>query len=207
VEASSIAGSPPVAGSPSRDPNVGGISEKASLGHRIREERLRQSMTLARLAAQVDLTVSALSQIERGASDPSLASLRRISAALKVPVFHLLAGGPEHELVVRRDRRVKVTFPSREPQYEMVIPDHAGDFTVLGLTLRGHSATSQDPGAHPSEEFVIVTRGRMTVEVASERYELDTGDSVKIDRNLPHRFENASDEPAEVIIVLSPAIF
>jgi quercetin dioxygenase-like cupin family protein len=164
-------------------------------------------LTLARLAGQVDLTVSALSQIERGASDPSLASLRRISAALKVPVFHLLAGNPEREPVVRRNRRVKVTFPSREPQYEMVIPDHAGDFTVLGLQLRGHSVTSQHPGAHPSEEFVIVIRGSIGVEIATERYDLDEGDSVKIDRNLPHRFVNSGDAPAEVIIVLSPAIF
>jgi transcriptional regulator with XRE-family HTH domain len=186
---------------------AGRETQKTSLGQRIREERLRQSMTLAMLAAQVDLTVSALSQIERGASDPSLASLRRISAALKVPVFHLLSGGPEDELVVRRDRRVKVTFPSREPQYEMVIPDHSGDFTVLGLMLNGQSATSQDPGSHPSEEFVIVTRGSLVVEIAGDRYELGEGDSVKIDRNLPHRFINSGDEPSEVIIVLSPAIF
>jgi transcriptional regulator with XRE-family HTH domain len=186
---------------------TGRETHKASLGQRIREERLRQSMTLAMLAAQVDLTVSALSQIERGASDPSLASLRRISAALKVPVFHLLSGGPEDELVVRRDRRVKVTFPSREPQYEMVIPDHSGDFTVLGLKLNGQSVTSQDPGSHPSEEFVIVTRGSLIVEIAGDRYELGEGDSVKIDRNLPHRFINSGDEAAEVIIVLSPAIF
>jgi quercetin dioxygenase-like cupin family protein/DNA-binding XRE family transcriptional regulator len=186
---------------------VGGSADKATLGQRIREERLRQSMTLAMLAAQVDLTVSALSQIERGASDPSLASLRRISAALKVPVFHLLSGGPEHELVVRRNRRVKVTFPTREPQYEMVIPDHAGDFTVLALTLEGRSVTSKEPGSHPSEEFVIVTRGRLIVEIAVEHYDLSEGDSVKIDRNLPHRFVNDGDDPAEVIIVLSPAIF
>jgi transcriptional regulator with XRE-family HTH domain len=197
----------PAAGSARSNDGASPSAEKASLGQRIRDERLRQSMTLAVLAAQVDLTVSALSQIERGASDPSLASLRRISAALKVPVFHLLAGDPEGQLVVRRDHRVKVTFPSREPQYEMVIPDHPGDFTVLGLTMSGHSVTSQDPGAHPSEEFVIVTRGSMIVEIAGERYALETGDSVKIDRNLPHRFVNDADDPAEVIIVLSPAIF
>jgi transcriptional regulator with XRE-family HTH domain len=164
-------------------------------------------MTLAQLAAQVGLSVSALSQMERGASDPSLASLRRISAALKVPVFQLLVGDPEDDVVVRRDQRVLVTFPRREPQYELVIPDHAGDFTVLGLTLAGHSVTSQDPGSHPSEEFVIVTRGRLVVEVATDRHTLDEGDSVKIDRNLPHRFVNEGDAPAEVIIVLSPAIF
>jgi len=204
---SAVTGRGPAAGATRTGEAPAPSPEKASLGQRIRDERLRQSMTLAMLAAQVDLTVSALSQIERGASDPSLASLRRISAALKVPVFHLLSGDPANELVVRRDRRVKVTFPSREPQYEMVITDHPGDFTVLGLTLSGRSVTSQDPGSHPSEEFVIVTRGRLTVEIAGSPHDLDTGDSVKIDRNLPHRFLNPTDDPAEVLIVLSPAIF
>ena len=82
---------------------------------------------------------------------------------------------------------------------------------VLGINFwaagTASIVTSQDPGSHPSEEFVIVTRGRLVVEVANERYELDEGDSVKIDRNLPHRFINGGDEAAEVLIVLSPAIF
>jgi ribosome-binding protein aMBF1 (putative translation factor) len=45
-----------------------------SIGEGIRRERLRRGLTLAQLAAQVNLTVSALSQIERGASDPSISS-------------------------------------------------------------------------------------------------------------------------------------
>ena len=65
-----------------------------SIGEGIRRERLRRGLTLAQLATQVNLTVSALSQIERGASDPSISSLRRIAQAFDVPMFQFMVGTP-----------------------------------------------------------------------------------------------------------------
>ena len=39
------------------------------------------------------------------------------------------------------------------------------------------------------------------------RYELDAGDSIKIHRELPHRFVNQSSAEAELIIIISPPTF
>lgn len=47
-------------------------------GECIRRERKRAGLTLKDLASQVDLSVSYLSEIERGESDPSMKSLRKI---------------------------------------------------------------------------------------------------------------------------------
>jgi transcriptional regulator with XRE-family HTH domain len=180
---------------------------RITLGDQIRAERLKQSLTLAKLAEQVNLTVSALSQIERGAGDPSISSLRRIATALRVPMFQLLTGSQEPEIVVRRDERIKVTFPSRQPEYELVLPDTAGDFSVLSVKLAPLAQTSADAGHHPSEECAIVVRGSITAEVGYRDYQLNSGDSIKIHRDMPHRFTNTSDEEAELIIVIAPAIF
>jgi transcriptional regulator with XRE-family HTH domain len=182
-------------------------TDGASLGQEIRAERLRQSLTLAQLAGLADLTVSAPSQIERGASDPSIASLRRIASGLRVPMYQLLGGGKSPDIVVRRDQRVKVRFPARKPQYELLGPSEASDFSVLALRLAPHSVTSDEGRAHPSEECAIVVRGRVTAEVGAGVYQLGVGDSIKIHRELPHRFANAHDDEAEMIIVVSPAVF
>lgn len=56
---------------------------------RIRELRLRKGLTLHQLAGLTGMSVAMISQVERGITDPSLETLRRISEALEVPLFDL----------------------------------------------------------------------------------------------------------------------
>jgi transcriptional regulator with XRE-family HTH domain len=107
------------------------VRSPETIGEGIRRERLRRGLTLAQLATRVSLTVSALSQIERGASDPSISSLRRIGQAFDVPMFQFLIGTEQREIVVRRDRRTKITFVDRALEYELVSADTSGEFEVL----------------------------------------------------------------------------
>ena len=183
------------------------LSDAPSIGEGIRRERLRRGLTLAQLARHVNLTVSALSQMERGASDPSISSLRRIAQAFGIPMFQFLVGTDRPEVVVRRNRRTRLSFPDREMEYELVSADTIGEFEVLGLTLQAGSASGSVATAHPSEECSIVLRGHVLAEVAGRTYELDAGDSIKIHRELPHRFVNRSSAEAALIIIISPPTF
>jgi transcriptional regulator with XRE-family HTH domain len=183
------------------------LADAPTIGEGIRRERLRRGLTLAQLATQVNLTVSALSQIERGASDPSISSLRRIAQAFGVPMFQFLVGTDRREIVVRRNHRTKITFPERDIEYELVSADTIGEFEVLGLTLAGGAASSPNAIPHGSEECSLVLRGHVLAEVAGRTYELDAGDSIKIHRELPHRFVNQTAAEAELIIIISPPTF
>jgi transcriptional regulator with XRE-family HTH domain len=183
------------------------VPDSATIGEGIRRERLRRGMTLAQLASQVNLTVSALSQIERGASDPSISSLRRIAQAFDVPMFQFLVGTVQREIVVRRDRRIRLTFPDRELEYELVSADTSGEFEVLSLALAPRGTTSMAPNSHASEECAVVLKGRVIAEVAGQPYELDAGDSIKIHRELPHKFTNPGVVDSEVLIIISPPTF
>jgi len=178
-----------------------------SIGEGIRRERLRRGLTLAQLAAQVNLTVSALSQIERGASDPSISSLRRIAGAFDMPMFQFMVGTAQREIVVRRDRRTKLNFPDRELEYELVSADTSGEFEVLSLTLAPGGSTGATPNTHASEECAVVLSGDVVAEVAGQTYNLAVGDSIKIHRELPHRFLNESSLAADVLIIISPPTF
>lgn len=183
------------------------VPDSSTIGEGIRRERLRRGLTLAQLAAQVNLTVSALSQIERGASDPSISSLRRIAQAFDVPMFQFLVGTVQREIVVRRDRRIRLTFPDRELEYELVSADTSGEFEVLSLALAPRGTTSRSANSHASEECAVVLKGRVIAEVAGQPYELDAGDSIKIHRELPHKLTNPGVVDAEVLIIISPPTF
>ncbi len=183
------------------------LADAPTIGEGIRRERLRRGLTLAQLASQVNLTVSALSQIERSASDPSISSLRRIAQAFGIPMFQFLVGTDRREIVVRRNHRIQLSFPDRELAYELVSADTIGEFEVLGLTLAAGAVTGPVAIAHSSEECSIVLRGHVLAEVAGRTYELDAGDSIKIHRELAHRFINQSSSEAELIIIISPPTF
>ena len=190
-----------------QDGDLNALADAPSIGEGIRRERLRRGLTLAQLASQVHLTVSALSQIERGASDPSISSLRRIAGAFNVPMFQFLVGTDRREIVVRRNRRTRLSFPDRELEYELVSADTIGEFEVLGCTIAAGGATGSTAMAHSSEECSIVLSGRVIAEVAGRTYELDAGDSIKVHRELPHRFVNPGTVDAEMLIIISPPTF
>lgn len=183
------------------------ILDVESIGEGIRRERLRRNLTLAQLATQVNLTVSALSQIERGASDPSISSLRRIAQAFDVPMFQFMIGTAQREIVVRRDRRTKLNFPDRTLEYELVSADTSGEFEVLSLYIAPGGSTGPAPTGHASEECAVVLTGEVVAEVAGQTYALNAGDSIKIHRELLHRFLNESSGDAELLIIISPPTF
>jgi transcriptional regulator with XRE-family HTH domain len=177
--------------------------QEVALGSGIRAERLRQ--TLAQLAERAGLSASALSQIERGVTDPSIGSLRRIAAALQVPFFQFLLERESPDPVVRKSQRRTITFPNRTMQYQLLTPSLRGPFEVLAMDLAPGAASGEEALGHDSDECMLILRGTVEVEVAGASYVLNAGDSIWIQRNAPHRAVNRAGRTAEILMVISPA--
>ncbi|GAW93016.1 helix-turn-helix domain-containing protein [Calderihabitans maritimus] len=62
-----------------------------SIGEKIRLLREEKGLSLSQLAKEVKLSVSYLSEIERGSVAPGLATVKKIAEALNVPVFTIMA--------------------------------------------------------------------------------------------------------------------
>jgi DNA-binding NtrC family response regulator len=62
------------------------------VGARIRSIRQERTMTLRQLAKRTVVSVSLLSQIELGKSSASISTMRKIAAALGVPLSHIFDG-------------------------------------------------------------------------------------------------------------------
>ncbi len=174
------------------------------LGAGIRAERLRRGLTLTQLAERAGLSPSALSQIERGVTDPSISSLRRIANALEIGFFQFLVqAGPPHPVVRKAERRT-ITFPNRTLQYQLLTPNMRGPFEVLSLELAPGAVSGDEALGHDSDECLLVLRGEVEVEIAGQMHSLAEGDAVSIQRNLPHRVVNESRNTAEVLTIISP---
>jgi transcriptional regulator with XRE-family HTH domain len=175
------------------------------IGVRIRELRTDRGMTLTELARTTGLSAGLISQVERGLTDPSLETLRRIARTLDVPLFSLFRE-PDVEsvaVVVPRDRRMQVSSPHGGISYQRLSPG-SGKLELLEGTLEPGAASSPKPWSHPSEECVTVREGRLLVEVGAERHELGPGDSCYFDSRCPHRYVNATAARTVFLVAITP---
>nr|WP_075818813.1 helix-turn-helix domain-containing protein [Serinicoccus sp. CNJ-927] len=71
-----------------------GAADPVSVGRRVRHHRREAGLTLADVAARVELSTSALSLIENGRREARASVLGRLATALDVDLTTLLTGGP-----------------------------------------------------------------------------------------------------------------
>ena len=69
-----------------------------TVGKRIKEIRKKKKLTLRELSKKADISISFISDIENGRSNPSLERLKSIAAALDTPVSVLLGESVSDEV-------------------------------------------------------------------------------------------------------------
>ena len=179
---------------------------RVDLGERLRAIRTLRRVTLKTVADRADLSESFLSQVERGRANASVASLKRIAAALGVNVADLFEpnGKPSRPRVLRRDVRPALTFGTLGRKY-MLTPRPLEHLQVLVGELDAGGSTGDEPYTHgDSEELLVVLEGVVHLQLGTDVFELSTGDSIDYRSSTSHRLTNAGDVTAEVMWIISP---
>jgi transcriptional regulator with XRE-family HTH domain len=172
---------------------------------RIRKLRIERGMTIAQLADTAEVSSALISQVERGLTDPSLATLRQIARVLSVPLFDLFedAPTPSPVTVIRRGAESTITSPNGDVSYARKSIPH-GQVEVLRGELRPGGVSHAEPWSHPAEECVIVVDGTLLVEVDGTLHRLGPGDSCYFDSRLPHRLVNDTDQVIVFLVAVTP---
>lgn len=164
-----------------------------TIGLRLKKRRQQVGLSLRELAARTGFTASFLSQVERGQTNTSLNSLRRIAEALEVSIQYFLNDNPPFMPVVRANSRAKLILPDVEAIYELLTPELATKMQVmLGRVKPGKCITARAQSA-PSEEFILVMSGELMVELEDGQYTLTAGDSIYFDGSFLKRLACAGD--------------
>jgi transcriptional regulator with XRE-family HTH domain len=183
---------------------------------RIRTYRQRRGMSVRKLAETAGLSPSLVSQIERGKSEPSISSLRKLAEALSVSIFYLLdereeSGAAEGgrsiaTRVVRRAERRRVTLPHSGLRYELLCPDVSGRMEAWLGTLEPGAATGDTARGHLSDEFMWIISGSTELEYGDEKLVLEANDSIYLDGTVSHRMRALGEKPLVFLSVLSPPV-
>jgi transcriptional regulator with XRE-family HTH domain len=174
------------------------------LGTTIRELRLKRNTSLRTLAAQSEVSVSFLSQVERGEASPSIATLMRIARALDETIGSLFEHRPNTRLV-RAGKGPRLVHPDRQWDEELLTPREFSRLQLIRSTLAPGATTGDEVLTYgASETTVVVESGAADFWLGAEHFRLEVGDCLSYDPSAPHRLANAVPTPTVLVFASAP---
>ncbi len=163
----------------------------AAIAERVREFRLQLALTVSQLAELTGLSKGMLSKIENAQASPSLATLARLSEALKVPVTAFFRGLSEEQdvLFVKAGVGLDIEHKGSGPGHRyqslgtMRAPHNKLETLLVTLTQRAETFPLYQ---HAGTELLYMLSGRMEYLYGSSRYLLEPGDTIQFVGEIPH---------------------
>ncbi len=174
------------------------------LPERLKQARRAQGLSLEAVEKISGVSRSMVSQIERGESNPTVATLLNLTRALNVDFAGLL--GEE----VAEDR-VEILHEHQTPALDragdgckiriLSAPQDAGRLEVYELIFKDGGKLDSKPHARGTREQLIVQEGRLAVTSGVAKGAIETGDTARYAADVPHAIE-AVDGPARAILMV-----
>jgi transcriptional regulator with XRE-family HTH domain len=183
-----------------------------SVGLRVKALREAMDLSLRDLALRSGVSAPMLSQVERGETSPTLQVAGRIAHGLELRLSQLLRLDEDGAVsIVRRDERRTGPGGDAGHRYEVLTPPLPGQRAELSRHRLIPGAVTGGPGDPPmhepgSRETAFVEHGAILLICDGITYELNEGDCVTFDADLPHHFENLTTAEAAFLAVVSAGL-
>lgn len=177
------------------------------INQKIRQIRKEKKITLKELSELTQLSVSFLSQVERGVSSMTITSLKRIANALDIPLREIVDVEEEETFIGRRDNKILLNLEKSYINYSRLSGKFPGrELEVVLLTMRPNFH-DEELMTHEGEEFYYILSGRGTFLIDGKEYVVEAGETIHYPSNKPHKTVNNEDEELVMLSVVTPTIF
>jgi len=194
----------PIIGEPARRPATMSAAN-TDVGPQLRARRVDRGISQRELARRLGLSPSLISQIEKGQSRPSVKTLYGMVTELGLSLDELFLSRLPGDAEEASHTSVAISAAADGQTIELESgvrwtrlagsPDGNVDFLSVVYDVGGASS-SGELQRHTGREYGYIARGRVVVQIGSERQELSAGDAIAFDSTLPHRMWNVGDVPA-----------
>ncbi|MBO4766344.1 MAG: helix-turn-helix transcriptional regulator [Lachnospiraceae bacterium] len=175
------------------------------IGHRLKQMRVRQSLTLEELASRSELTKGFLSQVERNLTSPSIATLTDILEALGSSLGEFFGEEKPEQIVFRKGD----FFLDERDDYSVhwIVPNtQKNEMEPILLEIPAKSRSfSVNP--HNGEEFGYVLEGTVSLEYGGKSNTVRRGETFYLKGRDEHYISNKGNKTARVLWVSTPPIF
>ena len=183
---------------------------EVAIGREIHAFRKQQSITVAELAAETNLSIGMLSKIENGNTSPSLSTLQTISNALSVPLTAFFRQYEEQRMAVhtKAGEGVQIEREGTRAGHQYNLLGHIGgnSSSVIVepylITLHNESDTFKT-FQHSGIETIFMLEGEVNYLHGNQIYCLKPGDTLFFDADAPHGPEKLVKLPARYLSIIS----
>jgi transcriptional regulator with XRE-family HTH domain len=192
------------------------VFEEFNVGKKIKKLRKLKNMNAKDLAQKAGISYGMLSLLENGSTQGSVETLRKIAKVLDTTLAHLFTNEnninemitDESMLIVRKDKRRKISFPDPLYNCELLVPDLQGDIEFVLVNLEATRVTEEIlPHTKGGEECDYVLKGEIIITLQDKEYILEEGDCIRFNPAIPHKIENKTDKQASYLSVITPVSF
>lgn len=184
--------------------DIGAAELARRVADALRSFRRDRHLSLDELSERSGVSRAALSQVEGGRTNPTLAVLWKIAVGLEIPVHDLLGTGSDQAArVLRAGDAIPLRSTDGRTESRLLSPGGAtSDTEVYELRLMPKAVHRSDPHARGTRETLVVLTGSLRLGAGEERYDLSPGDSVFFRADLPHYYENRGTREARCLDVI-----
>jgi rhodanese-related sulfurtransferase/transcriptional regulator with XRE-family HTH domain len=179
----------------------------AIIGKNVRELRTQRGLTLDALGKRAGVSRALLGQIELGRAVPSINVVWKLAGALEVPFATLVATASRVGTTVIRRSKAKqlVSSEGRFGSRALFPPGQKGSVEFYELWLAAHSREDAEAHAPGTRENLVVTAGRLELQIGSERHKLNAGDAIVFSADVPHAYVNLGSDECWMCLVMTYA--
>lgn len=166
----------------------------------IREEK---KLSLDKVAKMTGVSKSMLGQIERGDSNPTIATVWKIANGLKVSFTSLLSElQTDTDIVTKEDIKPLIEDNGKYKVYPFFPYEDGRRFEIYKVEIEKGGYLSAEPHGQETYEFITVFDGEITIKVDEEEYTVKQGDSIRFRADKPHAYHNSGEEMTKVSMVI-----
>ncbi|MEZ4299161.1 MAG: XRE family transcriptional regulator [Polyangiaceae bacterium] len=176
----------------------------ARLARNLQHLREARGLTQQQMATLAKLPRATWTHLESGDGNPTLSVLYRAAQGLGVSLEELIA---EPKAILRH--YPADSLPTRHPgdaSIRKLLPDPIPGMEMERIELPPRGRMSGSPHTAGTREYLTCERGRLSLAVSGQRWELEPGDVVVFRGDQKHSYANPTDLTAigYSVVVLAP---
>jgi XRE family transcriptional regulator, regulator of sulfur utilization len=184
------------------------------IGLKIKAHRSEHKLTLDQLAKASGVSKSMLSQIERGLTNPTLATVWSLTQSLGIDIADLLSHAQKSDQntyfleVIKDHQTPAIQSADGKCNLRILGPiDKVSQTEWYDLILEPGGLLESEGHGKGTTEHVTILEGTLSVRNAQKEQTISAGDTARYQADIPHFLKNNGKTPVRALmVVLTPSL-
>lgn len=173
-----------------------------NIGKNLKKMRKHRGLTIDELSCQSDVSKSMISEIERGIRNPSITIIWKLANSLKKPLNYFLKENNMNKPMIYKMGDKQGVVERGYTFHPLMDFDEDKKFEIYFNEYLPESVTESSYHFEGVEEYVLVTRGDLTVNIDQEEFTIKEGEVLHFSADKPHNYLNKSEEITKAFVLI-----